>query len=104
MYVNSLECIICQPFKGRSQNMERYTLLISNKPWADITMGFVVGLPKPARKMVCIYLCLYLQNVTFYPMHENVIYILCSRFNFLGRLYASLTYLGHSHMIKMLGL
>jgi len=40
-------CKICQLGKGRTKNKILYTpLLVSKRPWEDICVDFVMGLPK----------------------------------------------------------
>ena len=43
-------CGVCQVAKGVSQNIGSYTpIFISGKPWSNIGMDFVLGLPKTAK-------------------------------------------------------
>jgi len=45
------QCQTCQLAKQRKQNTDLYTHLpVPNCPWQDVSMNFVLGLPKTARK------------------------------------------------------
>ena len=44
-------CGFCQVAKGMSQNISLYTTIsILEKPWTDISMDFVLGLPKTSKR------------------------------------------------------
>ena len=43
-------CGVCQVVKGVSQNTSLYTpIFVREKPWSDIGMDFVLGLPKTVK-------------------------------------------------------
>ena len=44
------QCKTCQLAKAKKENTGLYTpLLTPHKPWKDVNMGFVLGLPRTAR-------------------------------------------------------
>ena len=50
-------CGVCQVAKGVSQNTSLYTpITILEKPWTDISMDFVLGLPKTVKGYDFIFL------------------------------------------------
>ena len=51
-------CGVCQVAKGVSQNNSLYTpITIPKKPWSDISMNFVLGLPKTVKGYDSIFFC-----------------------------------------------
>ena len=53
------QCRTCQLTKQRKQNTSLYTLLpVPNCPWEDVSMDFVLGLSKTARKLDSILIVL----------------------------------------------
>ena len=46
-------CRFCQVAKGVSQNTGLYTpITVPRKPWTDISMDFILGLPKIVKGMI----------------------------------------------------
>ena len=44
------QCRTCQLAKAKKQNIDLYTLLpVPHEPWKDVSMDFVLGLPRTAR-------------------------------------------------------
>ena len=51
-------CGVFQVVKGVSQNIDLYTpITIPKKPWTNISMDFVLGLPKTMKGYDSIFFC-----------------------------------------------
>lgn len=67
-------CRTCQLAKGAKQNMKLYTLPIPHKPLQDLSMDFVMGLPKIVRGHDSIFIVVdhFLKMAHFIPWRHTV--------------------------------
>jgi len=74
-YVHSFydKCIACRKAKSKVQPHGLYTLLpIPNMPWVDISMDFILGLPKTSKGMDSIFVIVdwFSKMAHFIPCHK----------------------------------
>jgi len=68
------KCIICRKAKSRTQPYGLYTLLLVPKePWLDISMDFILGLPRSKRGRDSIFVVVdrFLKMTHFIPCHKT---------------------------------
>jgi len=62
------QCRICQLDKSKKQNTDFYTLLpLPHTPWRDLSMDFVLGLPRIARKHIFVVVDRFSKMAHFIP-------------------------------------
>ena len=67
-------CVTCKQAKSRVQSHGLYTPLPSpSAPWIDVSMDFVLGLPRSKRGRDSIYVVVdrFLKNGTFHSLSQN---------------------------------
>ena len=66
-----VSCLVCQVAKGQAQNTGLYTLLpVPKDSWEDLSMNFVLGLPRTQKRVIP-------SSLWFYQFFKMAHFVLC---------------------------
>ena len=78
------QCKTCQLPKAKKQNTSLYTPLpVPREPWKDVSMDFILGLPKTARGMILFWLlltCFLRLHILFHVTKPMMLHMLLNYF------------------------